>query len=98
MPMLTVADAKPRDFAEFLITKSWQEVGQHLRLLRGAQFVGFTTGSHAASLQFELTGYDFFVREAGRVFAFSVAGDCPDRLLHNVQSHFASLLSSHLDD
>lgn len=98
MPILTVAETKPRTFAEFLITKSWQEVGEHIRRLHGANFVGFTAGGNSASLRFELSGHDFCIKEAGRVFAFTVADDCPDRLLHKVQSHFASLLSSHLAD
>ena len=98
MPSLIATDTASRTFAEFPITKLWQEVGQHIRSLHGANFVGFTTDASATSLKFQLSGYDFFVEEAGPVFAFSVAAECPERLLHKVQSHFAALLSTHLRD
>lgn len=94
MPTLLPPVATPHSFAEFVVTRSWQEVGLHVRRLHSATYLGFTGRGEKSCLQFEFCGHDFCIHEAERIFTFSVDDpSCPESLIRNVQRHFATLLA-----
>ncbi|WP_428304830.1 hypothetical protein [Lacipirellula sp.] len=88
----------PRTFAEFVLTKSWQDIGMQVHRL-GGTYQGFSGQGHNAQIDFTYRGYQFCIQEAGRILLLRVEDSrCPDIVLHEVQHHFAALLSSHLSD
>ncbi|MBA4107918.1 MAG: hypothetical protein C0485_19470 [Pirellula sp.] len=94
MPTLLPPITTPRYFAEFVVTRSWQEIGLHVRRLHSATFLGFTGRGEKSCLRFEFCGHDFCIHEADRIFTISVDDrSCPEALIRNVQRHFANLLA-----
>ena len=92
-------DSAPRTFAEFVVTRSWHDVGIQVRRLDGAIYLGFTSDRRDASMRFTFHGQDFLIREDKLHFSFAVEdSNCPERILREVQSHFAALLSPSLTD
>jgi hypothetical protein len=83
-----------RSFAEFVVNQSWHDLGTHIRRLGGADYLGFHSFSGDACLQFSYHGHEFSIQESGRLFVFKVEdSNCPDRILFEVQSHFAAILA-----
>jgi hypothetical protein len=92
-------DSSPRTFAEFEGNRSWHDIGVQVRRLDGAIYLGFTSDRRDASMRFTFHGQDFRIKEDNRRFAFAVEdSNCPERILWEVQSHFAALLSPSLTD
>jgi hypothetical protein len=93
------ASAVPRCFAEFPYNVLCQEVGMHIRQLHGATFKGFLGNGETTCLRFGLQGHDFTVEERnGRLLLMAENPRCPEPLLHQVQAHFAALLTPHLSE
>jgi hypothetical protein len=83
-----------RSFAEFIANQSWHDLGTHIRRLHGAEYLGFHSLNGDACLQFSYRGHEFCIQESGRLLVFKVEDStCPDRVLFEVQSHFAALLA-----
>lgn len=88
-----------RIFAEFVVCRSWHDVSIQIQRLEGAQYLGFTSDRRDARLQFSYRDQKFFIQEEGAVLLFQVNDStCPERILWEVQSHFAALLSPDLND
>lgn len=98
-PKAQDASLVPRRFAEFPYSVSCQEVGIHIGQLYGATFKGFLGDGETTCLRFELEGEDFTVEErSGRLVLVAENPDCRDDLLHEIQSHFAALLTPHMSE
>ena len=88
----------PKIFAEFVLTKSWQEIGMQVHRL-GGTYQGFSGEGHNARIDFSYRDYEFHIQEAGRIVLLKVQDStCPEIVLSEVQRHFAALMSSHLSD
>ena len=86
-------DSSPRTFAEFVVNRSWHDVGIQIQRLEGAKYLGFTSDRRDACLQFSFHGQRFCIQEDGPIFLFKVNdSNCPEQILWEVQSHFAALL------
>lgn len=93
------AMAVPRCFAEFPYRVPWQEVGVHIGQLYGVTLKGFIGKGETTCLRFELQGEEFSVDErSGRLLLIAKNPHCPEELLHEVQAHFAALLTPHLSE
>ena len=91
--------SSPRTFAEFFASHSCHDLSMQIQRLPGANYLGFAGDRRNVRLQFGYRGQIFFIKEAGRSFHFQVnSSDCPERILWEVQSHFAALLSPGLRD
>lgn len=91
--------SSPRTFAEFNVTRSWHDIAVQVRRLDGAIHIGFTSDRRDASLRFTFRGQDFRIRAEIQRFMLVVEdSNCPERILWEVQSHFAALLSPNLTD
>lgn len=91
-------DPIPRTFAEFVLTKSWQDIGMHVHRLGGA-YQGFSGEGHCAFIDFTFRGYEFCLQESGRILLMRVNDSrCPEIILHEVRHHFAALLAPHSSD
>jgi hypothetical protein len=93
-------EAVPRTFAEFSAQKSWSEILDHARRLHGAKQVGlFGQGAYESWVSFNYQGYDFAIVESDSRCSINVDDSTCDYLvLHEVQRHFAALLSPDLSD
>lgn len=99
MPAITLQRAKPvsRTFAEFRITHSWQEIEIYLRRLRGVESPLLTANGSDCTLRFFYRSHSFCAQERGNLLILNVDNaTCPDRILFEVQSHLAALLSPEL--
>jgi hypothetical protein len=92
-------DSSPRTFEEFDVNRSRHDIAVQIRRLDGAIYLGFTSDRRDASMRFTFHGQDFCIREDSHRFTFAVdESNCPERILWEVQSHFAALLSPSLAD
>lgn len=95
-----LASPVPRTFAEFPFDQSWHEIAVHARRLNGATHVGHFGDDHEQIwLRFMYMGEDFCIQDGGERLKLSVDdGQCPESILHEVQRHFAPLLSPALSE
>ena len=89
----------PRTFAEFPFDRSWQELLIHTRRLQGATHIGLFGRGEQTWIRFAYMGESFGLQDGGHRLTLTVDdAECPDAVLHIVQSHFAAVLSPALQD
>jgi hypothetical protein len=89
-----LAEPVPRAFAEFPLTRNWQEIAIHARRLDGASHVGLFGDGDETWLRFVYMGQDFSIEDGGARLTLTVDdANCPDVILYEVQKHFVPLLS-----
>ena len=78
----------------------WHEVRERLSALEGVRIAGAVDDPVIGSwIDFNFRGHDFTIHVEARTFVFSaVAGNPPDSLCAEIQSHFEALLGKSMDE
>jgi hypothetical protein len=89
----------PRTFAEFPFDRSWQELLIYTQRLPAASHIGIFGRGDETWIRFVYMGESFGLQDGGHRLTLTVDdAECPDAVLHIVQSHFAAVLSPALQD